>query len=310
MNSTVAERPTKAPRRGGAQRVPRSEVPPLSPGRQLARAVLLIVLAASAGLVLHLAVVSRLQHSASQRNAFETFRAKLAAGTVAIGPTDDAGVPVPLGTGVAFLEIPTLDLHEVVRSGTTPSVLFGGPGLRRDTPLPGQVGTSVVLGRRAAYGAPFADISSLRKGDEITVTTGQGVFTFEVLGVRRAGDPVPPPLAAGAARLSLVTADGSAFVPSGVLRVDADLVGAAVGGPRPALTANSLPAAERPLGTDSSTLWALALWLQALMLVSVGAIWAWHRWGRPQAWIVFTPAVVLVGLGVAGELARLLPNLL
>jgi sortase A len=142
------------------------------------------------------------------------------------------------------------------------------------------------------------------------VTTGQGVFEFQVLGVRRAGDPVPPPLAAGAARLSLVTADGTPFVPSGVVRVDADLVGAAVGGPRPALTADSLPASERPLGTDTSTLWALALWLQALTLVMVGAIWAWHRWGRPQAWIVFTPAVVLVGLGAAGELARLLPNLL
>ncbi|MEY4175537.1 MAG: hypothetical protein RI900_2702, partial [Actinomycetota bacterium] len=245
-----------------------------------------------------------------QRNAFETFSANLAAGTVAIGPFDDAGVPVPLGTGLAFLEIPKLDLHEVVRSGTTPSVLFGGPGLRRDTPLPGQVGTSVVLGRRAAYGAPFADISTLGKGDEIMVTTGQGVFEFQVLGVRRAGDPVPPPLAAGAARLSLVTADGTPFVPSGVVRVDADLVGAAVGGPRPALTADSLPASERPLGTDTSTLWALALWLQALTLVMVGAIWAWHRWGRPQAWIVFTPAVVLVGLGAAGELARLLPNLL
>ncbi|MEY4175377.1 MAG: hypothetical protein RI900_2542, partial [Actinomycetota bacterium] len=60
MNATLADRPSKPSRRSGTQRVPRSEVPPLTPGRQLARAVLLIVLAASAGLVLHLAVVSRL----------------------------------------------------------------------------------------------------------------------------------------------------------------------------------------------------------------------------------------------------------
>jgi LPXTG-site transpeptidase (sortase) family protein len=292
------------------QRVRRSDLPPLSPRQQLVRVVLLMVLAASAGMVMHLVVVSGLQHAATQRNTFEEFRGRLAAGTVAIGPVDDLGAPVPLGTGIAYLEIPRLDLHEVVRLGTTPGVLFGGPGLRRDTPLPGQVGTSVVLGRRAAYGGPFSDLASLRAGDDITVTTGQGVFAFEVLGVRRAGDPVPPPLERGRARLSLVTADGAAFLPSGLVRVDADLVGDAVGGARPAVPNGALPPSEQALGTDTSTLWALALWLQALTIVAVAGVWAWHRWGRPQTWIVFTPLVLLVGLGTAGELARLLPNLL
>lgn len=308
MNSSVASVDERSGR--SSKRVPRSELPPLSPRQQLVRVVLLMLLAVSGGMVLHLTLISGLQHSASQRNAFEVFRGKLAAGTVAVGPVDDVGAPVPLGTGVAYLEIPRLDLHEVVRLGTTPGVLFGGPGLRRDTPLPGQVGTSVVLGRRAAYGGPFSDIASLRSGDAITVTTGQGVFAFEVIGVRRAGDPVPPALLRGKARLSLVTADGAAFMPSGLLRVDADLVGDAVGGARPGVPSGALPASEQALGTDSGTLWALALWLQAFILVAVAAVWAWHRWGRPQAWIVFTPLVALVGLGTAGELARLLPNLL
>lgn len=310
MSTVVPARPVGTDVDRADRRARRADLPPLGPRQQLVRIVLLMVLAASAGMVLHLVAVSTLQHSASQRNSFEVFRGKLAAGTVAIGPTDDLGAPVPLGTGVAYLEIPRLDLKEVVRLGTTPAVLFGGPGLRRDTPFPGQVGTSVILGRRAAYGGPFSDLSSLRAGDTITVTTGQGVFQFAVLGVRRAGDPIPPPLAKGKARLGLVTADGSPFVPSGLLRVDADLVGDAVGGATPGASSTALPASERPLGTDSSTLWALALWLQALILVSVAATWAWHRWGRPQAWIVFTPIVTLVGLGTAGELARLLPNLL
>lgn len=310
MSASTIDRAADAPARRGSRRASRAELPPLSPRQQLVRIVLLMLLAASAGMVLHLVVISSLQHAASQRNTFEVFRGQLAAGTAVIGPTDDTGKAVPLGTGVAYLEIPRLDVREVVRLGTTPGVLFGGPGLRRDTPLPGQVGTSVILGRRAAYGGPFADISSLKAGDAITVTTGQGVFQFQVLGVRRAGDPVPPALAKGKARLSLVTADGGAFVPSGVLRVDADLVGDATGGARPAVSTGALPSAEQPLGTDSSTLWALALWLQAMILVSVAAVWAWHRWGRPQAWIVFTPIVAFVALGTAGELTRLLPNLL
>jgi hypothetical protein len=57
-------------------------------------------------------------------------------------------------------------------------------------------------------------------------------------------------------------------------------------------------------------LWALVLWLQLLVVLAVAAVWAWFRWGRAQAWIVFTPPLILVGLGVAGELARLLPNVM
>ena len=61
---------------------------------------------------------------------------------------------------------------------------------------------------------------------------------------------------------------------------------------------------------DATTLWALALWLQALIALSLGVVWAWHRWGRAQAWVVFLPPMLLVGLSAAGEAARLLPNLL
>ena len=64
------------------------------------------------------------------------------------------------------------------------------------------------------------------------------------------------------------------------------------------------------MGSDPSTLWALALWLQALIGLSVGAVWGWHRWGRAQAWVVFLPPLLLVGLMTTSELTRLLPNLL
>lgn len=287
-----------------------SSPPPLSMRLQLVRAVLLLVMVLSLTLVIQLVVVSRLQHSASQGRAFDSFRGKLAVGTAPVGPNDESGAQLPLGTGVAYLEIRAIDLQEVVLEGSTPSVLFDGAGHRRDTPLPGQVGTSVVLGRRAAYGGPFGDLGDLRKGDIITATTGQGVFDYTVIGTRRDGDPQPPPLARNSARLTLVTAAGTPFLPDGVFYVDADITTAPTGGDPRAVTAAALPMSERPMGTDSSTLWALALWLQALIVLSVGAVWAWHRWSRPATWIVFLPPLALVGLAASGELARLLPNLL
>jgi cytochrome bd-type quinol oxidase subunit 2 len=99
-------------------------------------------------------------------------------------------------------------------------------------------------------------------------------------------------------------------VPSGVRWVDADLAVPAVGGPGGRVSANALPTPERLMESDPSTLWALVLWLQALIVVLVAAIWAWHRWDKRKAWVVFVPAILLVALGVSGEIARLLPNLL
>lgn len=287
-----------------------TSVPPLSPRAQLARGVLVMVLALSGALLVQLLVLSHLQHRSSQAERFAEFRRELALGTAPSGPADEQGRQLVPGTAVAFLEIRSIGLKELVSEGTSSGVLANGAGHRRDTPFPGQLGTSVVMGRRAAYGGPFADITSLKKGDEITVTTGQGVFRYKVLGVRREGDPTPPPVAAGGARLVLVTAGGSSYLPSGVVRVDADLDGTPAIGARPLYTAATLPSADKPLAGDSGTIWALALWLQALTLLSVAAIWSWHRWGRAQTWVVFLPIILLVGLMTASEVTRLLPNLM
>jgi len=295
----------------GASSTTRGDVPPLSPRMQLVRACLVLLFALTATLLLQLMFVSSLQSRAAQRQAFTSFRAELANGTAPTGPTTEAGRVLALGTPVAFIEIPSIGLRQVVGEGTAASELLHGPGHRRDTPLPGQVGTSVLFGRRSAFGGPFSRIAELTKGAEIKVTTGQGAdFTFRVIAVRRDGDPAPPAAARGTSRLTLVTAAGRAFFPEGVLRVDADLEGQAVVGPARLISASGLPAAERLMAGDTRTLWALALWLQALIALSIGAVWAWHRWGRVQTWIVFLPALLLVGLCVSGEAARLLPNLL
>ena len=285
-------------------------VPPLSPGRQTFRAAMIIVFVLSFTLFLQLLVFGSLQQSAAQERSFDRFRSQLANGVAPIGPTDNQNRLLAPGAPVVYLEIPEIGLRQVVGEGTKPSVLFSGPGHRRDTVLPGQVGVSVIMARRAAFGGPFAGIDQLEAGDTIRATTGQGVFEYQVIGVRLEGDPVPAPPEAGTSRLLLATADGRAFLPDGVLRVDAEMSGAPVIGAAALVTASTLPDSEQFLGSDTSTLWALALWLQLLILLALGVVWAWHRWGRAQTWVVFLPPLLLVGLATSGEVARLLPNLL
>lgn len=283
----------------------------LTPARQLARASLIIVCVVCVSLILELLVVSQLQQRAAQQRMFDTFRSHLAQGTAPIGPTDSLTQrELAPGTPVAYLEIPSIGVRQVVGEGTDAGTLFDGPGHRRDTPLPGQVGTSMLLGRRASFGGSFADVGSLKAGAQITVTTGQGEFHYKVIGVRKEGERAPAPLARGKGRLLLVTAAGRPFMPTGVLRVDAELTDTAVGGPGRLVRSTTLPASEQIMGADTSTLWALVLWLQALIGVVLLAVYAWHRWGRARAWVVFLPVVLLMGMNVAGEAARAMPNLL
>jgi len=269
---------------------------------------LLAVLAA--GLVVHLVLLSGLEHRSAQQRSYDRFRYELAQGTAPVAPTEQSGKLVELGAPVALLEIPSLHVHEVVGEGSTGSVLMDGPGHRRDTPLPGQSGTSVVLGRAAAYGGPFKHLHELQPGATITVTTGQGVSKFTVIGKRQGNDPAPPPVASGKGRLVLVTATGLPYVPGGLLRVDADLDTQTFPTPANVIPSASLPNSEEALGTDTSTLWALVLWLEALVLVVIAMVWSWRRWGRHQTWIVLAPLAVLVSLYVVNEFMRLLPNLL
>jgi hypothetical protein len=165
-----------------------------------------------------------------------------------------------------------------------------GPGHFRNTVFPGGAGTSVILGRAAAYGGPFGHIAQLRRGQLITVTTQVGTSRFRVLRVRPAGAKIRP-APTGVARLTLGTASGGAFAPSGVVWVDAAKVGAPLASTAP--PAVTLLAGEQPLATDTSTLWALLLWIEGLGVLLAGAVWTWRRWGVAQAWIVFTAPMLL-----------------
>ena len=106
----------------------------------------------------------------------------------------------PIGPGrAAFkLEIPAIDLEQIVVEGVGTDELKKGPGHYPscrpgfDRPLctefkevwPGQDGRVIVSGHRTTYGAPFFDLDKLKEGDEIVTVTKWGEFTYEVTETR------------------------------------------------------------------------------------------------------------------------------
>ncbi len=269
------------------------------------------------GFAVWFAFLSRLYYDRAQHDSYANFRNSLALATAPVGPTQEdfsqPDLPPHLlapGTPVAILKIPEIGLNVVVFEGTSGQVLESGPGHLRDSPLPGQVGTSLILGRRTGYGGPFSQLPSLRAGETFTVTTGQGVSTYRILDVRHPGDPTPVPLTAGQGRLILATADGPPLMPTGVLRVDADLVSKPLATPAMVLSAASLGPDEQALGTDSLAWLPLVLWGQGLLIAAGVLSWCKQRWGRWQTWIVAVPVLGFLGLSIADQVSRLLPNIM
>ncbi|MET8447681.1 sortase [Streptomyces sp. NPDC005209] len=293
-----------------APAAPRTFVRSVTAVRHLARGGLLSLAALLLGISAQLLLISGIQEHSAQHAAFDELREQLALGTAPVSQTDQQGKLLAPGTPVALIDVPRLNLNQVVLEGTDSTVMTDGPGHRRDTPMPGQAGTSVLMGRAGAYGAPFAHLAGLAEGDTFSVTTGQGKAKYQVTDVRRAGDPAPAALASGKGRLVLITATGARFMPAGVLRVDAELISAPFQTPSAVIRSGTLPESEEPLAHPSGVPWPLVMWLQALLLAAVAAVWAWHRWGRHQTWIVFAPVVAVLGLQVATRTTELLPNLL
>jgi LPXTG-site transpeptidase (sortase) family protein len=280
--------------------------------RQLIGTSLLILSATLLGFTLYIGLVSQLHCDRAQHDAYADFRTQLAQATAPVGPTQptDPKALLTPGTSVAVLSIPALGLRNVVFEGTSGAVLQDGPGHLRDTPLPGQAGTSEIMARALTYGGPFGRLSQLNPGDQVTVTTGQGESTFRVRDLRRVGDREPPPVTAGHGRLILATADGIPFWPSGVLHVDADLVSPTLPTAPPLLSSATLPTSEQALAIDPSAWFPLVLWGQALLLGAALITWARTRWGRWQVWIVAVPVLGFLGLAVADQASRLLLNLM
>lgn len=293
-----------------ANRAPKAPRPTPRQARWWIGVAWLVLSVVMLGFVGHVALFGVLQHARSQATGYDELRSSLAQAETPLGQLDVNEKLVPSGTPVALLKIAKLGLTEVVRQGTSSEVTRLGPGHRRDTVMPGQAGTSVIFGRQSTYGGPFGGLAALAPGDTITVTTGQQTHTFTVLGLRRAGDPLPEPLAANAGRLELATADGLPLAPSGVLYVDASLKGKPAETPAFAFSARALDPTEQAMATDPGGWLPLLFMFQWLVVAASLTLWLIQKWGRWQTWIVAGPVLLVLGATSADLTMSLLPNLI
>ncbi|MDA8393591.1 MAG: sortase [Actinomycetota bacterium] len=90
------------------------------------------------------------------------------------------GPPVPTGTAVAIIQIPSIGVDKAVVQGVGETSLQEGPGHYPGTPLPGQPGNAAIAGHRTTFGGPFYRLNALRPGDSIDVTTTAGSFRYLV----------------------------------------------------------------------------------------------------------------------------------
>ncbi len=85
------------------------------------------------------------------------------------------------GDALARIEIPAIDVDKVVVRGVAVEDLRRGPGHYSQTPLAGNTGNTAIAGHRTTYGSPFNRIDELIPGDDITITSVQGEFTYRVM---------------------------------------------------------------------------------------------------------------------------------
>lgn len=296
----------------GAKRAPQ----PISSGTPeermaLASSAMTVIVLVCGWMLLQMLLLGGISEARSQHLLYGTFRAELAAATAPTGELDYQGKPLAPGSPVAIISIPKLGLEQVVVDGTASGDLLAGPGHVRTTPMPGSIGTSVVMGRGSTYGAPFRRIDTLTRGDLIQVTNAQATVQYRVVDVRRAGDKIPAaPTGATAGRLVLISGEGHGFLgalrPHAAVFIDADTQKGTPAGP----VADALPGPEAPMATDTGALNDLVLLLALLaglvLLISV----ARRHLRATLVWTFATPVAIALAWAVTDQVMRLLPNLM
>jgi sortase A len=240
--------------------------------------------------------LSGLQEQHSQADLYRALAGELGQATAPVGPAAD-------GTPLAILDIPALGLHQaVVVEGTTGADLARGPGHLRYTVLPGQPGVSALMARRGMFGAPFASLPKLRVGDKITVTTGEGTFTYTV---NAFGEGSKPVVDSFPNRLVLATGD-STWIPTHAIYVGARLDGPPADGSGQRGTKTDL---DKTMASDTDAWPALQLWALALALAVAATVALAAAWNRRAVYLSMAPVLAALLWCVYENATVLLPNL-
>ncbi|MFK3729580.1 class E sortase [Streptomyces sp. NPDC088090] len=116
----------------------------------------------------------------------------VSASASAVPPPSDGGASAPRpssapgrtssGEAFAVLRIPRIGLTVPVARGISKSKVLdkGYVGHYPGTASPGRAGNVALAGHRNTHGEPFRYVNRLRKGDEITLRTREGTYTYVV----------------------------------------------------------------------------------------------------------------------------------
>ncbi len=159
--------------------------------RQLGRGALVWLIALLVGAALVMYFLGSLFAARDQRNLTAELKLQTEEAVGAVKNSLSGPAPVTrapeLGSAVAVLQIPRIRLQQAVVEGAGSAQTQSGPGHVAGTAGLGQPGNSVLVGRASAFGAPFAELSKLRVGDPLIVTTPQGksVYTITKVGEQK-----------------------------------------------------------------------------------------------------------------------------
>ncbi len=241
--------------------------------------------------------------SALTKELAERFtQAASAAGTPDLSPLPSQAFAQ--GSPIAIVEIPKLGLQAIVVEGSSSietaraiGHMFGTSGL-------GQEGNAILVGRSAAFGAPFKDLTSLESGDLILVSTIQGRSEYAV---NTELEPlINGPLgASNDNRITLVTGNPK-ILASSMLAVTAVLTG------KPYIDYPQNPSwlATHPMGDDSFPLAELVLVLCVIAAVGVGFRIAKMYFSKVTVYAIFLPIFLAQSILVARVLFEFLPPVL
>ncbi|WP_326835429.1 sortase [Amycolatopsis rhabdoformis] len=213
--------------------------------------------------------------------------------------------PPEFGSPLAVLEIPRLHLQQVVLEGAAPEQTASGPGHVPGTSGPGQPGNSAIVGRFSGYGAPFAELRDLRKGDELVVATTQGKSVYTVTtSADRDLDEDRDYGRTDDDRLTLVTS--ASWWPGSAS--SATVVTAVLDGKPFRPTPQNGKADAQDGRTGDSGAWAqLVLSFGGFAGVAVGATLLYRRWRSVSTYVLTTPALLALAVLAAAAVWKLLP---
>lgn len=106
----------------------------------------------------------------------------------------------------SVLEIPSIGVNAVVDEGTGNWRLMPGPGHEPGTAGAGGRGNCIIAAHRNMWESTFAHLPRIQPGDEITLTTSDGIFTYRAVSSRQVSTKQRSVLApTKTARLTLYT---------------------------------------------------------------------------------------------------------